>query len=217
MNSKGRLQEWCQRSQRDLPIYETQRSGGPDHRPTFVSTVIVNQKRFTGFPEETKSSAEHSAAIVAYTELTSPIPSTPSVPPPVSPVPTVVPKWLDKKVKPLILIDLDNRQKGLEELADFVDRAEIIGFAGKLGSSAREGFYVPSGTKRIIINSAAKDAADIGMIVYLTRRLEQGFINPIYLLTGDHFGSTAKEILIDNYPNVKYFHCTTSGEVKNYF
>jgi hypothetical protein len=206
INYKGLLQTWIQRKSLSLPIYNTSRIGGTDCQPIFRSTVRVNGREFTGQPEGSKIQAEQKAANQAYNVLL------------ISdniPVPSKVPNWISDPVRTLIVVDLDNRPRGLEELSGL--QAEIIGFAGKLSSSARNNFIVPSGTKRIIVDSTAKDGADIGIIVDLVRRLERGFDQRVFLLTGDHFGTALGDILRSEYPKVKFFHCTTSSEVKSLF
>lgn len=69
MNSnKNQLQEYFQKKGLPLPTYETIRSGGPDHKPMWVSSVILHNKeklKFVGEISPDKTKAENSAAINA--------------------------------------------------------------------------------------------------------------------------------------------------------
>lgn len=40
-DAKNALQMWCLEHHRNLPTYESERSGGSDHAPTFVATVSI--------------------------------------------------------------------------------------------------------------------------------------------------------------------------------
>ena len=62
---KSRLQEYCQRSKKPLPAYQT------DMRPdkTVISTVTVDGKSFTSDVSPSKKLAEHAAAEKALLDL----------------------------------------------------------------------------------------------------------------------------------------------------
>lgn len=62
---KNRLQEYCQRLKKELPVYENNR----DESGLFTSKVIVDGKTFTGQPFSLKKEAEKSAAEAALKEL----------------------------------------------------------------------------------------------------------------------------------------------------
>lgn len=63
---KNRLQEYCQRLGKTLPLYETKAN---DSDKTFQSTVTVQENSYTGSPMTGKKSAETSAAEAALKAL----------------------------------------------------------------------------------------------------------------------------------------------------
>lgn len=65
---KNLLQELAQKEAYALPVYNTKQSG-ESHAPTFVSTVEVGGKVFSGQEAKSKKQAEMSAAKVAYMRL----------------------------------------------------------------------------------------------------------------------------------------------------
>lgn len=195
-NPKNLLQEYCQRQKIPLPSYTTTRCGGPNHQPKFISQVIFNKKSYEGEIADSKVKAEMEVALRACRDLG--IIS-------INPVP--IKKLLGSK--PLILIDLDNKGKAMSELTTYTEVADIVAFAGKLSSAARNDLIVPTGMNRIIVNSSQKDAVDVAIIIYLTQQIERGSYQSIYVLTGDHFGSTLTEILQQWYPEIKYTHVTS--------
>jgi Double-stranded RNA binding motif len=66
MNNKNKLQEYFQKKRSPLPSYETTRHGGPDHKPSWKSTVFLyDGSKFTGEIFFDKISAENSAALNA--------------------------------------------------------------------------------------------------------------------------------------------------------
>lgn len=66
---KNLLQELTQKEGLCSPIYST-KTYGPSHKPTFISTVEIEEQVFEGQTAETKKQAEMNAAKVAYTSLT---------------------------------------------------------------------------------------------------------------------------------------------------
>ncbi|KAG6736460.1 hypothetical protein POTOM_060768 [Populus tomentosa] len=63
---KNLLQDMAQREGFGLPTYCTEKSG-ESHAPTFISTVKIDGRSFTGKEARTKKQAEMSAAKTAYT------------------------------------------------------------------------------------------------------------------------------------------------------
>lgn len=67
---KSLLQICFQKKSLTLPIYKSERSGGPDHSPLWISNVIVyNGDKFSGNISSTKIEAEQSAAYSALKSL----------------------------------------------------------------------------------------------------------------------------------------------------
>jgi len=70
MSSKNKLQEFCQRHQIHLPIYNTERDPfSPSHLPAWQSSVTVLNGKYQGEWCTKKSMAESSAAKVALSKL----------------------------------------------------------------------------------------------------------------------------------------------------
>jgi ribonuclease III len=70
MTSKNILQEYFQKNNLELPKYKTQRLGGSDHQPVFVSEVTLYDGRvFSGEKEQNKKAAELSAAQKVLNEI----------------------------------------------------------------------------------------------------------------------------------------------------
>lgn len=70
IDSKNRFQEWVQTTFGSvLPKYITERIGGPDHAPEYLSTVFVNDKSYGKGKACGKKEAEKKAAENALSEL----------------------------------------------------------------------------------------------------------------------------------------------------
>jgi hypothetical protein len=58
MNSKNRLQEYCQKNKLEIPRYETNRTGGIDNKPEWASCVNIFNKTFNSNIMNNKTLAE---------------------------------------------------------------------------------------------------------------------------------------------------------------
>ena len=74
-NTRGELQNYCQRVGLPLPEYTTYKVDGPDHQPVFETRVDINdindRMSYVGYQQSTKKEAEKSAALVTLTKLKS--------------------------------------------------------------------------------------------------------------------------------------------------
>ena len=71
-NTRGELQNYCQRVGLPRPEYTTNKVDGPDHQPIFETRVdIKDRMSYVGYQQSTKKEAEKSAASVALTKLKS--------------------------------------------------------------------------------------------------------------------------------------------------
>ena len=67
--SKNKLQEYFQAKNQPLPVYETLKIGGSDHKPIFWSTVTLFEGEIFSEEGTSKSQAEKNVALSAYTSL----------------------------------------------------------------------------------------------------------------------------------------------------
>ena len=58
MSSKNLIQEYCQKNNLNIPVYKTERVGGEDHKPIFISSLIFNDKEFKSSEWSSKKAAE---------------------------------------------------------------------------------------------------------------------------------------------------------------
>tara|TARA_Y100000589_G_C27096913_1_gene606346 strand:+ start:476 stop:1159 length:684 start_codon:yes stop_codon:yes gene_type:complete len=59
---KSKLQEWCLKNKKKLPLYELMKKIGPDHEPIFKIKVVISDKIFTTAIGKNKQDAEIKAA-----------------------------------------------------------------------------------------------------------------------------------------------------------
>lgn len=70
IDAKNRFQEWVQTNfAGELPKYQTQRIGGPDHAPVYLSKVMVGQKVYGEGEATGKKEAEKRAATDALLKI----------------------------------------------------------------------------------------------------------------------------------------------------
>jgi ribonuclease III len=68
-NSKGILQEYCQKRGKPLPLYTEMERTGPDHKPTFIVRVTLSDGRFYDGAGHSLSEATKSAARCALEQI----------------------------------------------------------------------------------------------------------------------------------------------------
>ncbi|MBL8022295.1 MAG: ribonuclease III [Leptospirales bacterium] len=68
-DSKTRFQEFIQRLKKPLPVYETVKSSGPDHKPVFEVAVMVGGREVGRGKGDSRKKAEHQAAENALSKM----------------------------------------------------------------------------------------------------------------------------------------------------
>ena len=66
---KSRLQEWCLKKNKKLPVYQVLKKTGPDHNPTFKIKVLVDELTFSLANGKSKQDAEINAASKLLKEI----------------------------------------------------------------------------------------------------------------------------------------------------
>jgi ribonuclease-3 len=66
---KSRLQEWCLKKKKKLPVYQVLKKIGPDHNPTFKIKVLVDELTFSLANGKSKQDAEINAASKLLKEI----------------------------------------------------------------------------------------------------------------------------------------------------
>ena len=181
LNFKGLLQEWHQKQGRDLPKYTTHKIGGPAHKPTFQSSVVVEGGyEFNGQLSYSKRSAENAAAEIAWQSISQ---LNQSVQRLTAPSPTV------------ILIDLENKADCPFEEFKYtnIDLIFVQSTNSTLYKIVPDQTYLDqhSNVYQLVIDSNKKDAADVLLIMEFTRLLLKGQYQNYILLSQDHVMESA--------------------------
>lgn len=232
-NSKNILQEYFQQKQLSLPIYDTKRTGGSDHNPSWLSVITINDgKKFTGHISQTKIAAEISAAgivldyintrqeeIKSQTKVANL--NKVSVSKVVNSIPQIVtglyqPENYNSIVPPIltnidvhskelttldtetfkstvILVDVENLPKFIDEIKDRVNEFVIYAFVGEHHCLSDKIF--PESVIKILSPSTRPDGSDTCMQVYTGVMLACEMFDNYIIATRDHFGSTLVEMI----------------------
>ncbi len=165
MSAKNELQEFLLAGGRLFPQYKTERSGGSDHSPTFISTVKYEQTEIVGEECSSKKSAEQSAAQEALDSFAAqPLVGQADQPPPPCTLP--FPWEARSRQNAVVLIDHENIQKlpGIENLRGL---ATVYAFSSRTNYLSNQ--KLPNFVVRITVDSTQNDACDVAIIIIAAR------------------------------------------------
>lgn len=182
MSNKNKLQEYFQKRNLPVPVYDTQKVGGQPHNPEWVSTVVIDSKRYSSNTQSKKILAEQDVAEMILCMLENEEVKTSKKE--IEPLTFIEPSVLDeiKDRKKIILVDLENCPQA-SEVIEIPKDTVIIGVIGHCHNLAQRSlpFY------KCVIPSAMKDAADHALTFlagYISRNIEG---QDIYLVSRDHY------------------------------
>lgn len=243
MSTKGSLQTYLQQRKQDVPLYNTRRTGGIEHRPLFSSSITVNGKMFTSGECLTKSLAEAEVAKIALdyligskdmiVETQQPVQSTQPVQfvqpmqiqQPIQFVQPIPPTILTKPsdyIKPgelqnintLILIDGENLPKLHLEVEEFLNIADIYIIVSDHHHSAMTGSKIP----KILAPTIAPNGADTFIVMLIGYFLANNKYSNYMVASGDKFTVPLRD-LITNRTFIsgpkKYFQVTRKEHIVN--
>lgn len=182
MSAKNELQEYFQKLRLPCPEYKSERMGGRDHQPNWISTVkLFDGTEIKGEIHSTKSKAELNAAEKALEVL------------------LILNKKTIKTQKlyaenAALLVDVENLPNFIDEINDMVQGLDIYAFIGHHHCLATKKF--PSPVKKIESHSTRVDGTDTCMQVYTGFFLSQNIYNTYFIATRDHYGSTLVEMIM---------------------
>lgn len=181
MSAKNELQEYFQKSRLPCPEYKSERMGGTDHQPHWISTVkLFDGTEIKGEIRSTKSKAELNAAEKALEVLL--ILNRKTV---------KTPKLYVENAA--LLVDVENLPNFIDEVCDIVQGLDIYAFIGHHHCLATKSF-APF-VKKIESHSTRVDGTDTCMQVYTGYFLSQNKYNKYFIATRDHYGSTLVEMI----------------------
>jgi hypothetical protein len=218
--SKNQLQEHFQKLKQELPKYNTVRVGGQDHKPIWVSTVILfDGSFFTGITSENKTEAEISAALKALKRIESMLVSDPKItnmnlkkPAVNSEVDDFEDDFEDEEnmlrdeideIENLfygksvcIMIDVENLPLFASQIPPEILRykdVKIYAFVGTHHALASKDFGPR--IKKILSPSTRTDGTDCCMQVYTGCFLTDEAFESYFIATRDHFGSALIDMI----------------------
>lgn len=193
MSSKNKLQEIYQkRGFAELPKYQTQRTGGKDHVPLFISTVILpDGGKIKGDICSNKKMAELNAADKALVKGSK-----------------VRRKRISRKsskkkisiktpTRKMILVDIENNHKIQEEFLEHLENKtelDIFVFGTTDHPSLKKVESVHS-IQIIDITSTRRDAADIALVLFAGMFCKE--YSSLMVITRDHFGSALVDAFLE--------------------
>lgn len=196
-NSKNLLQELCQKNGWDLPRYEQKFVGGEPHCPTFISTVTLLGKQYTGSEEKNKKLADFSAAMTALADNN--IKEIKEI----KEINSDTQKLTKKNQFTLLCFDIENV---IDLFNKFVTKYEIgensnifaIGFISK-GHHMRVKFEKLVKNKNnislYITDSSVKNAVDYNIVFTIGMIVGNKKAKDFIIITRDSFGSTFKSVI----------------------
>jgi hypothetical protein len=194
MSSKNELQEYFQKRRIVLPVYKTNRVGGPDHQPVWIAQITIADGRiFMSSPNISKKAAELEAARIAFEEIeTDPVL-----------IEKPQPRWKfdfnDQKV--VILIDVENQPSALSELVDTVYSTGVNFYAfyskgHPLGRKISGSEYISDSRVTIVeVPSTRSDGADVGLMIVIGAMIEISPYTVFIIISNDHFAEAAADVI----------------------
>lgn len=211
--AKNLLQEWCHNLTRTtgqphpLPVYKTDRVGGTDHIPSYVSTVTCGAMVVVGGPHSNKKAAEADAAEKAYHSVTTrktPLPvggnrAAPIVVAPLSDtparhisIPTGKPKHTVVHAKPhsVILIDGESFPRIVNQF-----RKYTVGFTIYLFLSQPQVTPASDSVITVVSPTPRKGSVATTMSVMVGHLLERSLFSHYCIVTRSDFGATLVDLI----------------------
>lgn len=174
MSQKNKLQEVLMRRNLPVPSYDTQRVGGEDHDPSWISIVTFQTKdgvvvEMSGPLCNTKKAAELTVAKIAIDSLR-------------------VDKMSPVLKKPFtILIDIENQPKALLHIHNTIElTSSVYGFISEghpLVSKMKKNEETIQQFKLIVVPSTRPNGADVGMCM----KVNEVSDDIILIVSGDNF------------------------------
>jgi len=211
MSNKNKLQEYFQKKRLPLPLYETYRYGGPEHKPTWVTTVFLcNNKKFTGEIFFDKTSAENSAALNALDDIN----SDNEIYLKMEKINLSTKKSIDseteKKInKIVLLVDVENLHKFINDFnlilnndpnfsntkfdPNYNKNFDIYAFINKNHDLVDKIF--PEYVKKVVCPSLQKNGTDTYIQVFVGILLAKEMYETYIIATKDHFGNLLTELI----------------------
>lgn len=206
-NFMGQLQEYCQKKGANLPKYKVNNVGGPSHMPTFIASVeFLNDYICEGKEARNIKSARQYAALEGLILIGLIKPETYEVDK----------KIVDRRVREsdknpdiCLLIDMENMPNFFEDMDELMNekpgmenKIKLYGFTSNNHSLS---IKYANDERVYVIRSAAPNACDIGLIMFVAGILIKNPPKKILIATSDeNFGLG----LID---------CVTSGFIDELF
>jgi len=188
---KSKLNEFAQKNNLDLPIYNTTRLGGDDHNAVWVTTINFNNMTIKSEPNKSKKDCENEVAKKIYDSISE------------KKIQEYKMKTLDMidftKYKNIMLIDVENVDFNLDPLK-YVDTLFIL-FMSK-NSTKRKMLYLNDNENCLVLitDSVISDASDhyltftLGQLTILLKNIKY------YVYTKDHYGAILEKLV----PNLKF-------------
>jgi hypothetical protein len=186
-SSKNKLQEYYQKKSLPLPNYDTTKIVD-QYVPTWECKLTIENKIFFGYDSK-KTGAEIKAAELALDYLTS-----------------LKRSVVCTKSSTIILIDIENCPTIFFELFDFKLDVKIVGFLSKNHPLNKK--VVDYSEFIVRVPSTRKDAADVGMILYIGQHIDK--YDEFIIVTYDHFADSVADCLADR---KKCTVCTSISDI----
>jgi hypothetical protein len=178
MSAKNQLQEYFQKQQLSLPIYEVLRIGGSDHQPLWQASVRYdNDKHITGEIFSNKGQAMMDVAERALKSLQ-----------------TLDPIKIYSPSLTALFVDVENMPNFIDEVQKKFHNMIIYAFIGHHHCLATK-IWSGSNITKILVHSTRTDGTDTAMQVYIGYHLAQKNYDRYYIATRDHYGSALVEMI----------------------
>ena len=199
MNAVSKVNEWWQKHGGEAPVYHVERRGSK-----FTATLTVGESSVTGIPASSKAEARNSAAMAWLFEVSggpkyaSSVPSAPKA----SDLP--IPIWDNVE----LYLDIENRPMEMAPMYDYAVKHMItlhVFAADKWPALDRVRAKYPRATFHVV-HSGVASAADVYLIMYLTRMLERGGSMKHLVVSADGLFYTLQDIIPLEWPSARFIH-----------
>jgi len=183
---KNILQEYFQAEKLPLPKYESRKCGGFDHKPEWISTVILSNNEnthITGDISTSKIKAELSAAEKALSFINSN---------------KKIMRSVDERTA--LFVDVENMPKFIDDVINVIDNITIYAFIGHHHCLANKSFpsLHSNNIIKILSPSTRTDGSDTCMQVYIGYLLSLNKYDTYLIATHDHYGSSLVDMIVSN-------------------
>lgn len=193
-NAKNKIAEFLQKNRLPLPKYTSERVGGADHSPLWLSTVELHDgRKFKGEIRNTKTLAEISSAEKALKSIKDET-QTEKVSRFETPRETDLETCeVPKKSKTVVLVDFENLPNFIKQGEKILMKHTVYVFVGELHELADA--PLPSWVKKVVVPSTRANAADSCIQMYIGMFLVKEEYEEYIIATRDRFGSNLVDLI----------------------